>query len=374
MPQLLIKRVGVVLVSFAILVGAFFLSLSKPKYSFEYFTADCRIFNVSGKLLFFLNSPLCAFTDDGKVLSSKPYLDTFMLQDKNNEVLWTSHEHVHHDLKFTADQKAILLITAEVINFQGEEVKSDCFSKRDLNNRIISHWCLSENIDELIKLGFPITKLKIERVLSKDRAAVRFEISHANSIYEIPSNSISNKISAFQSGNYLVNLFVPLNALLVLDRDMKKILWSKSLKGVVLEGKEVHLITHDDHVLPDGKILMYANRFYKRLPGTGDQVVFENQESEWQSSLVTYDPLTERASFVFDPNRYKAFKSDFQGSVNRLPNNNFFVSETSPVAKVTELDPSGRIAWSFEIPVKNIQTARPVYNSNFLKSRKIIVD
>ena len=38
--------------------------------------------------------------------------------DKNDEILWTSYENAHHDLKFTDDQKAILLITSEIIEFQ----------------------------------------------------------------------------------------------------------------------------------------------------------------------------------------------------------------------------------------------------------------
>ena len=37
--------------------------------------------------------------------------------DSDGTLLWTTNENIHHDLKFTADQTAFLVISGEVIQF-----------------------------------------------------------------------------------------------------------------------------------------------------------------------------------------------------------------------------------------------------------------
>lgn len=341
--------------------------LFKKGRTFRYFSADCRIYETSGKLLFSSDAQLCAFSDDGKLLKSHTGINSFSFVDEKDVIIWSSYEHIHHDLKFTTDQKAILLISAEMIDFEDEAVKSDCFSKRDLNNKIISQWCFGENLQNLAGLGFTISKMTRTGPDSLNKLiSAKSEISHANSINEIQQNALSDRIPAFQKGNYLVNLYAPIHALLILDNEMKNILWSKKLE-IKLGDANVMFETHDDQVMADGKILMYVNKYIY----LGDPKL----SADWYSSLRLYDPVTESFEVVYQATPKSEFKSKIFGSVARLENGNYFFSDLTQVGKVREVSSNGKILWTFDLPDKKIiQKAKPIYNSSFLRNRGIADD
>ena len=128
------------------------------------------------------------------------------MTDANNNIIWTSNKYVHHDLKFNSDEKSILVITSEVIKYKNLVVTSDCYSKRDLDKKKLSNWCAKDNIPELEKMGFNFKPKAFLNTFTSEK--VNYEISHANSIYEIPQNIGSDTNPAFQAGNYIINLSV----------------------------------------------------------------------------------------------------------------------------------------------------------------------
>lgn len=376
------------LVYFAVLVtllGIFiFIFRQNLVPDFHYFSVDCSIYNKSGKILFYTKGQLCAFADDGKVAVSEPNSNSFSMIDAEGSTLWTAFENVHHDLKFTTDQTALLAITGEVIDYNGRPVRSDCFSKRDLKNAILAEWCLSNNINELEKLGFTI------RIQLGDAFAINpliyatEEISHANSIYEIPDSPLSERHPAFREGNYLVDLHSPIYALLILDRNLKTILWSKSLENRPYGIQQLSFSAHDSQVTPDGKILSFVN-YYKtyepKLPinDTNQKRAVPRRAFNWGSSLVEFDPLLDSINWIYEADPPEKFRSPILGSVTELKNGNYLFSDiTARLPVITEVNLERKTVWKFEIPdhgnagTFRIRKVKPMYDLGFLKARNLI--
>lgn len=364
-----------------ILIGTGFWGHSywKATKEFRYFSADCSIYERSGKIVFHSPEDYCDFANDGKLLSSVLDTNTLQLRDPNGTVLWTSNEYAHHDLKFSRDGKSIIAITAESILLKNTRVKSDCFSKRDLTNKVIHRWCLGDNLPKLEELGFqfnPVVSDDPEYETNK-QIKTRLEISHANSIYEIPQNTLSGQNAAFAEGNFLVNIYSPSFALIILDREMKNVLWAKDLGKIPHEGKTLRLITHDTQVTEDGKILTYVNYFQKNPDSTGPSDFFR------QVSLMKMDPVSGSIDWLF---REKAERDDFKslvhGTVEILKNGNLFysvVSDATNKSEVYEIAKDGGIVWSFKLPNElnsnaalRVKKAKPVYDLSFLNARGIL--
>lgn len=329
--------------------------------------------------MFYTEGRLCDYSDDGKVLSSYPNANIIKMIDRNDELLWTSYENAHHDLKFTNDQKAILLITSELIEFQNKKVRSDCFSKRDLNNKIIHQWCLSDNLKNLEKLGFKFYPNKGDPFAINELINTEYEISHANSIYEIKKNDLSDKIEAFQEGNFLVNIFTPTYALLILDKDLKNILWSKDLSDLKYGFNRLKINTHDSQITSDGKILTFANFSKIQYFSIIDDFFIRN-DKPWldfktHSSLIKLDPVSDSIDWVYEATPPHNFISEFLGSVTQLKNNNYLFSDYTNGNAIYEVSTDGEIVWKLVLPTKtkeNIRKTKPLYNTSFLKARGLI--
>lgn len=371
----------IVIASFFV-VSAAYLShhFSKTDRDFRYFSADCSIFDRSGKIVFHSPEDHCDFASDGKLLSSVLNTNTLQLRDRDGSILWTSTEYAHHDLKFSRDEKSFLVITAESIDFRNKRVKSDCFAIRDLNNKPLYRWCLSDHVAQLESLG-----LHFNTVISDDTEEYqtnrlinsKFEISHANSIYEIPKNRLSEKVAALAEGNFLINIYSPSFALIILDREMKNILWAKDLGKVKHNGDILRMTTHDIQLTEDGKLLTYVN-FFQKNPQADESADFFKQVS-----LVKIDPITGAIDWLFkEKNPRQDFKSLVHGTVTILKNSNLFysvVSDATNKSEVYEISKEGQVVWSFNLPnaqntnpALRIKKAKPVYDLGFLQAREIL--
>lgn len=358
----------------------FFIENNATDSDFEFFTIDCVIYNKAGKLVFHVNALLCSFADDGKVLSSNPNANILTMTNAAGDTLWTSHESIHHDLKFSNDQKSLLLTSGEVVQFKGRPVRSDCFSKRDLENKIIAEWCLGANIPQLEKLGF-----KISTTPSKwPPGFPTEEISHANTIYEIPANRLSEKHAPFREGNFLIDLHKPTYALLILDSKMKSILWSKSLEKWPYGMQSLSFSAHDSQVTPEGKILSYFNWYKIAEPPVQKWNDITRRSPSfrafnWRSSLVEFDPYLASINWIYESTPPEKFRSEIQGSVTSLKNKNYLYSDTTGSSVIYEVNRNREIIWKFEVPkfgsatsAPKVQKVKPMYNPAFLKARRII--
>ena len=380
-PRVKKNRIFVSFAAISIVIAIFFFIENNTADSdFNFFTIDCDIYNRNGKLVFRVYSQLCSFADDGKVLASNHHENTLSMTNSAGDTLWTAHENIHHDLKFSNDQKSLLLISGEVIEFKGRLVRSDCFSKRDLENKIIGEWCLSANIPQLEKLGFTISMWPN----TWQPGYPTDEISHANTIYEIPANLLSEKYPPFREGNFLVDLHKPIYALLILDSKMKTILWSKSLEKWPYGIQRLNFSAHDSQVTPEGKILSYFN-WYKvdEPPVQNWNNITRYSRSflafNWHSNLVEFDPYLDSINWIYESAPPEKFRSGARGSVTSLKNKNYLFSDITESSVIYEVNRRREIIWKFEVPkyggatsAPKVQKVKPMYNPAFLRARRII--
>ena len=376
------------------------------KNSFEYFYTFCEIFNREGQLLYKLNDyKLCAFSQDGSVLASD-WADRLTLFDKNDEIIWTSNEYVHHDLKFSNDGQNILVISAEVISYKNLKSRSDCFSVRSRKNEIIHRWCVHDHLEDLNRLGYYIdSPRETDPLLPTKIAAAPYEISHANSIYEIGENTRSHFDKAFEAGNYIVHLGGskilyqrPICALLILDREMKNILWHKNYCNLQFGTQMYQAYTHDNQVTKEGNILTYINSvkkiiipFYSKENTLKkiNSLDFENWflvnlsfdrgeiNHNWYSSLVEFDPYTEAIYWRFTDSPANNFQAMFNGTVTKLDNGNYLYSDVKGKGDGFEISSKGKKIWSTSSAEKlngkppRIDKIKPLLDSSFLKVRNL---
>ncbi|MGZ3727125.1 MAG: hypothetical protein ACXWQQ_15100, partial [Pseudobdellovibrio sp.] len=133
-----LKKIIIFIAFAAILAVGILLNRSNEyRVPFNYFAVDCSIYDKNLNLLLQTNGMLCDYSQDGKIITADPHEEKLELKDKNDAVIWSVDEKVHHDLKFTEDQNYFLTITSEVIPYKGSDVRSDCFSKRTLKNEVV---------------------------------------------------------------------------------------------------------------------------------------------------------------------------------------------------------------------------------------------
>lgn len=247
-------------------------------------------------------------------------------------------------------------------------VRSDCVSVRDVKNNILKHWCLSEHIDELRRLGIEYrtsNKIPFFGIKQKDDKDV-YEISHFNSAYEIKKNQRSDKDNVFKAGNYIINDWGAENIIFVLDNQMKKVLWHKKL-NFFNEGRS-RLRVHDVQVTDEGNILAYVNSV-------------SVQAKKFNSSytqLVEFDPYTDEIYWVFFDKPKENFFSKILGSVKKLDNGNYLYSDVTNGGRAFEITREGKKIWNFKNPIKDadgkpmvFQSIIPFKNMSFLRARNV---
>ncbi len=352
------------------------------KSELKFFSVDCSIFSVNGPLVFNSNGVLCDFAHDGKVVVGYTHKGKIVLKDKNDIDIWSVDEAVSHEIIFSDDQKNILYISSEKMSFEGQDVRGDCFSKMDINGKRLARWCVSENTERLKELGFKISLRRLRpplKYLKKKKLylwkELENEISHANSIFELPENPLAEQNKAFSKGNYLVNLYLPSLALLILDRDMKNILWYSNLSEIVLNNEKLRIHTHDNQLLADGQILTFANSTVKK------DTASRAEPDDWHSRLILWNPLTATSRTVYKAKNPRDFRTELYGSVAPAPNGDFLFTDITKDNFVVLIDSNGQEKWRKNIidsysqaTEHKIHKVRPIYNLDFLKSRNLAIE
>lgn len=339
-------------------------NLYLPQAGFRYFSLDGAIYDTSGQLLFKpKDAYLCAYHDNGSVVEGNPMRGTLSMYDKNNQLLWSSQENVHHMINFTRDMQKIMLITSEIIPLSKQPVRSDCFSIRDLKNTKIHEWCVGAHLEELLILGYGDQGLWDVGVNSfyKNESAPK-EVSHANSFYEIPKNALSATNPAFAEGNFIVHLYGPLKMLMILDPSLQKILWHKKMDRFNFDGTTYVVHSHDNQITPEGNLLSYFS------------TIENGANTKPHSRLMEINLLTNEVIWQYKRNPSENFHSPISGNLTLLKNGNFLFNDGISAYEITR---SGKVVWKFKnpaisagFPVK-IMTVKPFFNTAFLKSRDL---
>ena len=372
---------------------------------FRFLTIECSVYDVSGKILYTKNDTGCAFGPGGEVLTMDP-----KLFDRRDVEIASGNFLTHHMIKYSNDGKSLLFVEAENTDFRGEQVKSDCFSRRDFDFKLQKQWCLKDHIEEMRQLGFEFNPTKTDNWETRYKSLAGMEISHANSIHEIPDNSAAAKHPAFQKGNYLINVYGPSGALLIVDSEMKKILWSTNMNAFVwnqpfdLEGFKIagqsegnrlilRLLNHDDQVLPDGKILTYATLFVTKGPGFFENYLpfLKGLSSEQElpdayrkrTLIIKWDPIVENSipHILFQSRDTKSLKVPSGGQVAVLKNGNLFIVDSGDEgSKILVTSQNDKILWTFPFPsgdsagTPRFLHGKPLYDDGFIKSRGLSIE
>ncbi|MGZ3726929.1 MAG: hypothetical protein ACXWQQ_14085, partial [Pseudobdellovibrio sp.] len=233
-------------------------------------------------------------------------------------------------------------------------------------------WCLSNNLEELEKDGFTFKpRLRQSNDFSKS-IQIDHEISHGNSIYEIPDNALSDKIPAFRKGNFIVNLFIPSFALLILDSEMKHILWYKNLGQLKNSEGQLTVYTHDNQVLPDGNILSYANQIFIVNSPTHRGIDWQN----WNSNIIKWNPLTNEVTYLYSPAEKSQFKAAILGTATELSDGAVLFTNITERNLVLISNNKSELVWSFNVPAPplevgkfSVRKAKPFINESFINVR-----
>lgn len=209
-----------------------------------HYQRNCELLSFDQKFKKVFPGRFCLFLDDGHLVSADR--EGLKMYDKNQLLLWEVPGHFHHQINFSTDKKYILALSYHKHSTHPETVV-DHFLKIDLKGEIVSE----QNAEFLFKqVGFDFPKWSMHE--SFHRFGFRYERSHFNSIYEVPSNLKSSDGGIFTPGSIIVNSLRA--GIFILDPEMKKIVHHEILKN-----SEDHNI-HDVQMLPSGEVLVFNNR------------------------------------------------------------------------------------------------------------------
>lgn len=332
-----------------------------------HFTIGCEIYGRGdhGKVNLLRRFPgeLCLFADDGSlVLSEKDQIIRF---DKDMKKLWSLPIQAHHQVNWSADRRAILVIGSETIEIGSgskvERVRSDALYVIDLKGKVQKRFSFFEQRHQFNEKAWRAAMLRrysSERAwktaapghrpdfleLSRFKGA-SWELTHANSFYEIEAHDAEPVRKEFRRGNYIVN-DISLMMAFVLSSDLKRILWQKSLR------KELWNMVHDVQVLPTGRLLLYDN-------GTPERPI---------SQLVEIDLGTLSDVWTYRRAPPKTFYSPRWGGVQRLVDGRTLFTDITTVPTCIEIDRDGQEVWRWE-PGKGkyLQQARVLNLNDFLR-------
>jgi hypothetical protein len=299
---------------------------------------ECSIYNQNGELLQRFPGALCVFLPDGSYVSAHHADHSLMRVSRDGLPLWRQTVQVHHQMNLDASGKRLLLLTSSVHRHLGKKMRFDAVEMRDLDGKLLARFDSFDQREHLLKLsGKP--RDFFWRDDSGTLPGVHYEFSHANSIYEISENAAAATIPAFAKGGFILNVNA-LGLVVILDRDLKKILWS-------LKRQPNHSGVsnwHDVQVTAAGRLLIYDNYAFDPLEKTG-----------FHSAIVEYDPLKNTYQTLYQK---PGFAAENFGGVQRV-GDHLLISDMSEGGKAFELDKSGRVLWSMNYPVINPQTGKP---------------
>lgn len=233
--------------------------------------------------------------------------------DRDSKLLWARLNGAHHDLEPQPDG-SILTLTREWrrIDWVNPEhpVLEDLVVLLDAEGREQTRVSLLEAFEH-----------SPYRALWRDRAGRRGDILHANSVTRLDGR-LAARHPAFRAGNVLVSCRST-NVIAVLDLVQKQIVWAQAggFRG-----------QHDPKLLDDGQLLLFDNLGLGR-----------------HSRVIEMDPISGRASWVFQGSDEQPFFTRTCGSADRLPNGNTLIVE-SDNGRAFELTRDKRIVWEFWNP------------------------
>lgn len=241
----------------------------------------------------FFPGHMCIFHDDGTLVSSSG--NGIRKFSKTREILWEQHGSFHHQMNISSDKKRILTFVNELTLVDKQMRRQDVVLILDQDGKTLARISAAE----ILKLS----GLEPMNGKNSDHQADN-EISHFNSIYEIPPNKREKEIPWLKSGNIIINgLF---HGIFVFSPDLKILLHHLKLD----KGPHGHSL-HDVQVTPDGNLLYFNNH-----AGVGTKKRF--------SAIQKIDPVKKKIIFEFTARPKEMFFSAGAGGVQEIGDYIFF--------------------------------------------------
>lgn len=225
----------------------------------------------------------------------------------DSAVRWALPIGAHHDLAVREDG-TIVVLTREVV------------LRKELN---ATEPILEDFVTEISQDGKVLRTISILDAFLESayrpllrRSTLAGDILHTNTL-ELLDGRHAARVPAFAAGNLLLSS-PHLDTIAVLDPRQKKIVWAAS---------GMFHFQHEPLLLPDGDLLLLDNRGARGL-----------------SRVLQFDPVTQQVRWL-----YEGFSTEFNGSVQRLPNGNTLIVE-SDAGRAFEVTPGKEIVWEFYNP------------------------
>jgi len=339
MPSRILRQFVLILVLLNI-VKIYHAAAHSKSLSYHY-QAGCSIYDKDLKLLKRYPGNFCVFLDDGSYYVSD--LNAYKIKkiDSHGSVIWERTYPVHHSLSYFEEENLLVAITLETSRIRGPLAEFSSIVAFDVDGNVRHYF------------GGAQQQLKLDKKLPRYRLRLRtnfqvreplWEDTHANAVYRIPKNILSQWHPAFTEGNFLVTLGRQYG-IAIFDPTFTYILWRMDISS--------YRYIHDAQVTPDGKILYYQNAF----------------NEEFNSRIEILDPV--QRTLVWYYPKDTSMKAPAQGGTQLLENGNILYSDiTNNVSRVVEVDPLGNLLKNVEIPEDpgNIQDVKAKDLSNFLKN------
>ena len=294
----------------------------------EHNVINCEIYDMNKQLIRRVPGKMCIFLDNGGFISAQK--ENLVYYDNLRNEVWSQKIYPHHQMNLSIDQNSILVLGSQTQKMKGpkktEKVRFDVLYILNLDGKILQTFDFYKNKNQFNKLQWlNAEKRKHSQIGAKELySGVDWELTHANSFYEIPENTISATLPAFQKGNYIIN-DISLMLVFILSSDLKKILWQSTLLP------EVWTMLHDVQVKPDSNLL----------------VLYDNGTPERpQTRLVEFDVLQDKIHWQFPSVLTSTFYSKKMGGVQVLKNGHFLYNDITDIPVAHEIDRQGKMIWS----------------------------
>lgn len=333
------------------------------------YTFSCEIIDPAGKLLRKYPGWNCIYLDSGEVIWNTQFE---LLKLSNEGTLdWQKPLNAHHTFRLL-DNEHFLLLNSSIHQYKDKRVRFDRISIFDLKGNELKYFDFYDHQDELLSrampeyrdfLGETFIGLRIPDDSLTDEEefefiSTPFEFAHANSVYEIPKNSISRKIKAFKKGNFIVNVN-GLCTTFILSQDFKNILWSIPF-SILTKGSSIH----DVQIDASGKSILY----------------YENNYTDKSSAIAKYDPISGVKKLIYTGNESELFYAESQGGVQELENHQYLISQFNKTLgnRIFIVNEQQQIKWSLiptqegilGLPLGGMQEVKRLNLVKFLKNNK----
>jgi len=261
---------------------------------------------------------------NGDLLAVFEYVGMVKL-DGDSRVLWRRAGRNHHDFDVAADGRIVTLVRHPLT--AGE------MAARYPGFETPAEGILDDELVFLDPAGEELQRVSLFEAFQRSEYAPFLgpgtdtsDVFHSNSVDLVESEQAG---PLFAAGEVLVSSR-SLNAVFAVDVEERRVTW-------LLTGKWRG--QHQAQLLANGNLLLLDNR-------GGNHVAPPRSD---RSEVLELDPLTQRVVWSFGGTEREPLFTHWLGCVQRLPNGNTLVTESSQ-GRILEVTPEGRIAWEYVNP------------------------